>query len=191
MRLLYLSTAYKILLVVILLGFSKSLNSQDLTLENGEYSHQTVIESSLSDVELYSKLNQWFVKSFVDSDNVIELEDEPNKVIMGKGTSKYQYIGGLNLTITSEIKFTIRIESRNERFRVTYSDILLLSKPDPSINYDGITKMEDFFPKYLEKGSQNRREINRRRFDSLEILFDDINDSIIEYTKDSSGEDDW
>jgi hypothetical protein len=70
-------------------------------------------------VEICKKARNWLAKSFVDSKAVVEVYDEADGTIIGKGRSRIIAAGGL---ASYPVGFTIRIDCRDGRYRLTMSD---------------------------------------------------------------------
>ncbi len=94
--------------------------------ERGPLSWQRVVEVPGSPDDLYTRARLWFAESFVDSDSVLEIEDKGERLLLGKGRVQFANTavllgsGGLD----GFVRFTIRVETKDQRYRVTISNLV-------------------------------------------------------------------
>lgn len=97
---------------------------------------QVVEFSDINKNSLYSASKQWIATSFKSANSVIQMDDKEEGVLIGKGNIDYPctgnswQCGGLSGAF---IKFTIKIETKDNKARVTFSDIMHY---DPNVIID-------------------------------------------------------
>jgi len=82
-----------------------------------ELTLQEVHEITLSKDAIFARSLEWMVRAFVDSSQVIELRDKENGKIIGKGMTEFY-----NGEMPTPCRFTMMIEAKNNKYRVTYSN---------------------------------------------------------------------
>ncbi|HDY87340.1 MAG TPA: DUF4468 domain-containing protein [bacterium] len=80
---------------------------------------QRIIEVNKPKDELYKLSNEWMAKTFKSSKAVIQYQDKEEGVIVGKGFTSVKYLGYV------DTYFTMTIEVKDEKLRVTLEDIYL------------------------------------------------------------------
>ncbi len=80
--------------------------------------------------QIYDASKVWIAKSFQSSNNVIQYEDQSTGTIIGKGNMKYPCKGAWNCLASGEniILFTIKVDTKDNKARVTFNDLLLRTK---------------------------------------------------------------
>lgn len=80
----------------------------------------------MSKKQIYDSAKVWVVKSFKSSKSVIEYEDAASGIIMGKGNMPYPCSGFSCLMYEDyKIFFTIRIDTKDNKARITFSDLMM------------------------------------------------------------------
>ncbi len=82
---------------------------------------QRIIKVNKPKDELYKLSNEWMVKTFKSSKAVIQYQDKEEGIIVGKGFTSVKYLGN------ADTRFTITIEIKENRMRVTLEDIYVSS----------------------------------------------------------------
>lgn len=93
---------------------------------------QQVIElPNLSKENIYSGSRQWVATTFRDSQSVIQMDDKADGIIIGKGNFKYPCSGSWMCSAFQNdiVKFTVKIEAKDNKARITFSDIRRYSPP--------------------------------------------------------------
>lgn len=88
---------------------------------------QKVIEfKDASKDNIYNGSRQWVAQSFKSAQDVIQMDDKESGIIIAKGNMKYPCTGSWWCSGYENmlVKFTLKIESRDGRARVTFSDIV-------------------------------------------------------------------
>lgn len=67
--------------------------------------------------DLYTKVNSWFVSTFVSAESVIEYQDKEAGIVMGNYV--YDWNNGF---IVFKVKQTIKIEVKDNKYRFSISD---------------------------------------------------------------------
>ncbi len=74
--------------------------------------------------KLFNATRVWFSESFKSSKAVIDLEDKEQGIIIGKGNTKFPCQGLDCMTLADRrLKFTMRVDVKDEKMRVTFNDI--------------------------------------------------------------------
>ena len=89
-----------------------------------------MVDSSMKAEQVYSIAKRWFVDSFRDAGEVIQLDDPAEKIIMGKGSGTVNWTmkgfgGG---TKAMAYSFSIEVQAKAGRYRVKLYDFLMEGK---------------------------------------------------------------
>ncbi len=82
-----------------------------------ELTLQEVHEINLSKDAIFTKSLEWMAQAFAYSTQVIELQDKENGKIIGKGMTEFY-----NGDMPTPCRFTMTIEAKDKKYRVTYSN---------------------------------------------------------------------
>jgi hypothetical protein len=85
------------------------------------YDEVVTVDSSLKKDQLFMQLRQWFVENFMESKNVLEVNDMENGLLTGKGTYKYTKINGLNVH-SGHVMFVINMAVKDGKYRYQLYD---------------------------------------------------------------------
>jgi len=73
--------------------------------------------------ELYRRCKLWFADTFVDSKNVLEIEDQDVGMLVGKGVIRYEPNVFMSSTLTRGfIRFTVKIMIKDGRYKYLFTD---------------------------------------------------------------------
>jgi hypothetical protein len=78
---------------------------------------EVVDVTNVSQTELFTRANIWFVNTFNNAESVIEFSDKDSGVIVGKYLMRQRYRG-----YPAQIITIIRVEIREERYRISFTD---------------------------------------------------------------------
>ena len=143
---------------------------------------QKVIEfKDVSKDSIYTGSRQWVAQSFKSAQDVIQMDDKESGIIIAKGNMKYPCTGSWWCSGYENmwVKFTLKIESRDGRARVTFSDIVRYTPASYTAGFktpeseDPITN----YTKNLDTVSQVRTEFENL-FKSYEKAVSNIGSSI-------------
>ena len=121
-----------------------------------ELQYQEVVEIDADQATIYNKSLQWMAEGFRSAQDVIQYKDEGEGVIIGKGSVAVTYTFAPYPT-----HFTLKIEAKDGRYRVTFFDIFFISKGAFGAELKtGITNQLqiDNFSKEAKKLSESLRE---------------------------------
>lgn len=92
--------------------------------DKGEIEYQEVVAlDSLSKEAIYNRAKRMFVTLFKDSRNVLELDDKESGSLIGNGnTDVYYHTGYLNVNAHATFWFTIEIDIKDGRYRLTLNN---------------------------------------------------------------------
>lgn len=162
----------------LLLGCVLSLVAVSANAEKGETIteiQQIVDFKDLKKDAIYAASRQWIATRFKSANNVIQLDDKENGVLIGKGNIDYPckgtawQCGGYTDTL---INFTVKIEAKDEKSRVTFSDlvhhnpkVIIGGKPyDTTIEqlgkYDHLKEVRDKFNSIFADYKQEVLKVN-------------------------------
>jgi hypothetical protein len=80
---------------------------------------QEVHKTNLSKDAIFARSLEWMAQTFVDSKQVVELQDKENGKIIGKGLTEF-----MNGITPTPCRFTMMIEAKDNKYRVTYSNLI-------------------------------------------------------------------
>ena len=73
--------------------------------------------------ELYMRAKLWFAASFVDSKNVLEVEDKDAGILVGKGAISYEpVVYQASTLVRGRIQFEVRVLVKDGRYKYSLSD---------------------------------------------------------------------
>ena len=145
--------------------------------------------------QLYARGKLWFAEAFIDSKNVLEVEDKETGVLVGKGTIPYEP----NVFISSgvirgHIGFTVKILVKDGRYKYTLTDFthtgsfssiagpvdfgLITDGPPPKIGTKG----------WSAKVWQHLQQVSRTRAEELAAS---IRRGMADARAGTEGSDDW
>ena len=161
--------------------------------DSGDFIYQKIQQSQLSSDDIYLKLRQWFVETYKSSEAVLEIEDGENGVLMGKGTSNINIVDRFGGNTTKDIDYTLKIEIKEARFRITFSDIYYVDAPYSGNNYQRIITPAETLIKneHLFKRNGKLRKFNASLKSGAEEQFDALTKKMKDYLQNSVSSDDW
>jgi hypothetical protein len=74
------------------------------------------LDSTTKKDELYRKGREWFVNTYVDAKEVLQLDDKTDGKMIGKGIYKYSFFNGLNSSSVT-MGFTLNLDVKDGRYR--------------------------------------------------------------------------
>lgn len=90
---------------------------------NGKIVYSVVFKSEGSSADdIYASAKIAIADMFVSANSVVQLDDAQNKTIVAKGRSHWVRNSEAVLTIGFDVKFTLKIECRDQRYRITIYD---------------------------------------------------------------------
>lgn len=117
-RMEYYMRNYFVLIVLLLFVLSGcAVTKQAPVVPPEELTLQEVHEIALSKDAIFARSLEWMARSFADSAQTIELRDKENGKIIGKGMTEFY-----NGEMPTPCRFTIMIEAKDNKYRVTYSN---------------------------------------------------------------------
>lgn len=114
----------KILLTTILvLTFVPTMAQNEMPTKEGKvhYEHVDSIPGA-SRIDLYNRARLWLADAFVDSKEVVQVEDKESGLLVGKGSYRFQQ--GI---IPYRIKFSVRLDCKDQKYRAQIYDVYILS----------------------------------------------------------------
>jgi hypothetical protein len=97
--------------------------------ENGKILYTEVIQAdSIKMNQLYLNSKQFFVDAFKSAKDVIQLDDKEAGIVIGKGFSDI-YIKSLGLNVKTQMWYTIKIQSKDGRYKYDIYDIYFKNYP--------------------------------------------------------------
>ncbi|RYL22178.1 DUF4468 domain-containing protein [Acinetobacter piscicola] len=81
----------------------------------------------LNQSQIYDGARQWFATTFRSANAVIQYEDKTTGSIIGKGNMQYRCSGFADcMTVTTgdRVDFTVRVDTKDGRMRVSYDDLV-------------------------------------------------------------------
>lgn len=111
--------------LLFILMFSINVFSQDrlleiLPLENGKVVYTEIVKvDSVNKNKLYSRANKWIISRYKSAKDVIQLADQDEGIIIGKGNFGITYYSRRPL-----IDNTLQIEVKDGRYKITISNLI-------------------------------------------------------------------
>jgi hypothetical protein len=113
---------------------------------------------SLDKTSTHVALRMWFTEFFKSANHVIQMDDKDAGIIIGKGSTKYNYGGLTYLCYEGYINFTVKVQIRDGRYKAEVSNIIHenLPKNSRNCNLGLMTTDAEHRTKGLEKSFQNK-----------------------------------
>ena len=116
-------------IVLVAIGF---LLCTSLAMADGPIRFEVVREVDMPKDAIYQGANQWIAEKFVSAKRVIELQDQETGTIIGNGIS--QIPGPLPFT-TMPLRFKLRIDMKDGKLRMTFTNFELVEAGNKPIEY--------------------------------------------------------
>ena len=95
--------------------------------------YQKVVDvPNVSKNQIFESSHQWFAKSFQNSNSVIKYENKETGSLIGKGSMKLvcpAEVYDLDCHIPTNLDFTVKVDSKNEKVRVTFEELVIHKLP--------------------------------------------------------------
>lgn len=124
--------------IILIIGCAGSLS----VIESEKKFQKTFEDFGLSKSEIYTKSLQWLAKTFTDSKEVIEFQDEEVGKIIGRGMSSVIFNPTLIAPININIQYTLTIDIKENKLRITFSNFYSHDVGGGSIMVDNYLKLE-------------------------------------------------
>lgn len=149
------------------------------------------VDSTTSKSELFIRANNWFFKTFNNSEAVIQLKDKSGGQLAGKAVFKYtapQWWGGGTVGSSGYVRFTIQLYFKDGRYKYIFTDFSHEPSSDKSF---GIITDSPTPPMKSHKGSKKRAELIWSDLQTkVELESKQLIDSLNESMK-SSNDENW
>lgn len=84
--------------------------------------------------QVYQGVKLWLAQTFRSAKAVTELDDPQNGVVVGKANIDYPCLKGCSGKSDWRAAFTMRIEMKDQRARVTFTDLRVLIPPQAGVH---------------------------------------------------------
>jgi hypothetical protein len=167
-----------LLIIVVLIGINKCYSQEmppgeeevdieqafpKIPTKDGQIFYDFIIDAKgMNKDELFVKLRHLLVEFFVDSKDVLEVNDKENHLMTGKGTIKYGVQKGMNFHY-GRMYFVINIATKDDKFRVQlYNFIAKGEKLAMDVTLDFKNKEETFpidelYKQYVNGNNRQKR----------------------------------
>lgn len=78
--------------------------------------------------QIYTASKIWLAETFRSAKEVIEVDDKAAGVIIGNGQIIYP-CSGMSCVLTQTIKFTLRIDIKDAKYKTTFSNLMIATPP--------------------------------------------------------------
>ena len=117
-----------------IISFSQSYVIPDFPIDSltGKISYKEIVylDSTIQQQVLYKAAREWFAKKFVSANDVLQMEDEKEGILIGKGS--FLVNGGFFGNIPFPNRFTISMYFKNGKYKYELTDLL---KPDGTCEF--------------------------------------------------------
>ena len=138
-------------MVIMLISGCASMSVADPNLNY----QKTYEQPGKSKEDIYSKALQWLARTYNDSKAVIEYQNEEEGKIIGRGISEVTFNPTLIAPITHQIQYTITIDIKENKIRITYDNFKNLDAA--SFFNDSFNKLQ---PQLVELSEELNKYIN-------------------------------
>jgi len=122
----------KLALIVIFAVFTGCVGLQQV--KNTDNTFNVIVEApKCSKEQIFNGTKIWIAENFSSAKAVLEYENKDSGIIIGNGAIPYP-CSGLECMATGawKIPFTMRVDIKDQRFRLTFSNIKLVCPPSNS-----------------------------------------------------------
>jgi len=138
-----------ILILLFLSLVSHAQESERLTFS------KVIPKENVDSKSIFVAVKSWFGMNFVSAKSVIEVEDKDAGLIIGNSLVPYSK-GGLSYSAyEGDLKFTLKIQIKDNRFKVTVSNFLHEGTRNPNYELGVLTTSETFTDKGMNKKFHN------------------------------------
>lgn len=119
---------------------------------------QVILAEKLDKASLYATLREWVATTYIDSKEVIQMDDKDAGIIICLGVEKFKTPRGLVYqAFDGIIKYTLKLQAKDGRCKVELSNLIHDNYPNKSQSYNLglITDAEIFKEKGAEKKFYN------------------------------------
>lgn len=92
--------------------------------------HEVVQETSVGQSDIYDRAVVWVAETFSSAKEVLQFNDKQIGKIIGNGTVGLK-VGAGFMTTTVPCTFKMRIDIKDKKYRVTFSDVMLTFNTGP------------------------------------------------------------
>lgn len=124
----YISLSLSIIFIVSCAG--------TLTTAEKDFEYQKVYEVAGGKDTLFTKSLQWLAQTYTDSKEVIEYEDKEAGKIIGRGATQVMYNPLAISPIMLNIRYSIKIDLKDNKARITFANIYNPQSPAAPIFVD-------------------------------------------------------
>jgi len=126
---------------LLLVGISLFDCAASFTFAEKDIEFQHVIEVTGGKDTLFPKALQWLAQTYNDSKEVIEYEDEAVGKIIGRGSTQVMWRPGGRSMSTMIILYSIVIEIKDNKVRVTFNNFYISEFPGHPIYQDSYDQL--------------------------------------------------
>jgi len=159
----------KILMSISILLFVGCAELEPIPDEDKSFNTVYQIPNSSKDT-IYNNTRIWMAETFRSSKDVIDYENKEEGVLIGNGAMAYPYNG--NGYYNSTVTFTMRVDMKNDKFKLTFSNIKIYSPsvvigssvyPASTQEMNNVNQLNAIKPKLLTFGNQLRESVNKNQ----------------------------
>jgi hypothetical protein len=127
--------------------------------ESGNVVYSDIVDvPGISGDELYTNARIWFLDNFKSSKDVIQYQERESGIIAGNGIINIQDMA-LGFLVETPISFSIRVETKDEKFRYHISNLVIIHK-DPKISNQTVEEAFDKGFMHKRNGKPRKRIFN-------------------------------
>ncbi len=109
----------KLLLLLIIILVNSSLYAQNKPIT---YTEVVTVEGSKD--ELYNRAEVWFATTFVDANEVLQIEDKEKGQLVGKGRMQFNPKGLMSQVIAGDISYIVKIFIKDGRYKYELTNFI-------------------------------------------------------------------
>lgn len=139
----------------------------------GQLEYAEIVDSKLTQGQLYSNAQEWIARTFGDYKSVIQFEDKENGKLIIKGLSVLKTKAEFpNMVVTEKINYIITIECKDNKFRYKIDGVDIARKITIIFSDTPLDLKLDSPDKHLELIEGSKEDIIRYRktLDSIKLL---------------------
>ncbi len=146
-----------ILFIVFIVGITQ-VSGQTI-----EYSEVVKVDSLLVKDELFSRARSWFVDTFKDAKEVLQVSDRESGELQGNGLFKFNY-NVLMSFYSAEIDYKVSVTIKDGRYKAR---VYQFNNPQNTIGINTVNGYGEITPIFIDKNSMANGTFNKKSYEKL------------------------
>jgi len=136
------------------------------------YTEVVVLDTTLKKDELYSRVREWFAKTYKSANSVIQMDDKAEGKIVGRASIPLTYSTMGNNPSAGSISYNISVYVKDGKYKYEFANFQHQGDGNKIPSYGSCTKMLNTTDKYFGIGMQKTYNVylNQMHTDIIETI---------------------